>query len=122
MVPPTTGRVTFAAVSGDTTAPVTQVRAPSSVTEESVRESGVPVDVRSNEVSRVSAELIARGGARRAALTRDLRFAGREYPLRLRLSRAGLRALEVFDAYTLRIRVSDHAGNRRTVQRRVVIR
>ena len=116
------GEVTFTPIATDRDRPVLRVRAPSSAVEESVRESGVRVHVRSNEPARARVELIARGGARHAVLSRDLRRAGRSYPLRLRLGRTGRRAIDPFDVYTLRTRVTDRAGNRTTVSRRVVIR
>ena len=116
------GKVTFLPVPTDRDRPVLRVRAPLSAVEESVRESGVRVHVRSNEPARARVELIARGGARHAVASRQLTWAGRDYPIRLRLTRAGLRALDPFDLYTLRIRVTDRAGNRTTVARRVVIR
>jgi hypothetical protein len=116
------GKVRFTPIATDRDRPVLRVRAPSSVVEESVRESGLRVHVRSNEPARARVELIARGGARHALLSRDLPKAGRSYPLRLRLSRAGRRALDPLDVYTLKTRVTDRAGNRTTVSRRVVIR
>lgn len=116
------GAVTFLPVPTDRDRPVLRVRAPLSAVEESVRESGVQVHVRSNEPARARVQLIARGGARHAVASRQLTWAGRDYPIRLRLTRPGLRALDPFDVYTLRIRATDRAGNRTTVARRVVIR
>jgi hypothetical protein len=40
----------------------------------------------------------------------------------LRLNRAGLRALDVGKAYTLRARVTDRNGNPTTIERRILIR
>jgi hypothetical protein len=114
--------VNLRAKSSDRTPPALRVRAPASLAQESLREAGLPVVLRSNEPGRARIELIARRGARHAAVARTLRWAGRDYPVTLRLNAAGRRAVQVFDVYTLRIRVSDHAGNRRIVQRRIVIR
>jgi hypothetical protein len=116
------GKVTFKPIATDRDRPVLRVRAPSSAVEGSVRESGLQVHVRSNEPARARVALIARGGARDAVLSRDLRRAGRSYPLRLRLGRAARRAIDPLDVYKLRTRVADRAGNRTTVSRRVVIR
>jgi hypothetical protein len=116
------GAVTFTPIATDRDRPALRVRAPSSAVAESVRERGLQVHVRSNEPARARVELIARGGARHAVLSRDLRRAGRSYPLRLRLGRTGRRAIDPFDVYKLRTRVTDRAGNRTTVSRRVVIR
>lgn len=108
--------------SNDRTPPALRVRAPASLAQESLREAGLPVVLRSNEPGRARIALIARRGARHAAVARTLRWAGRDYPVTLRLNAAGRRAVQVFDVYKLRIRVSDRAGNRRTVQRRILIR
>jgi hypothetical protein len=114
--------VNLRAKANDRTPPAVRVRAPASLTVESLREAGLRVGVRSNEPGRAVIKLIARGGARHAAAARTLRWAGRNYPVALRLNAAGRRAVQIFDVYTLRIRVGDRAGNRRTVQRRIVIR
>ena len=114
--------VNVSARSNDRTPPALRVRAPASLAQESLREAGLPVVLRSNEPGRARIELIAGRGARHAAVARTLRWAGRNYPVTLRLNAAGRRAVQIFDTYTLRIRVSDRAGNRRTVQRRIVIR
>jgi hypothetical protein len=114
--------VNLLAKSNDRTRPAVRVRAPSSLAEESLRESGLPVVVRSNEPGRARIKLIARRGARHAAVARTLRWAGRGYSVKLRLNRAGRRAVQMFDVYTLRVAVADRAGNWRTVNRRVVIR
>jgi hypothetical protein len=66
--------------------------------------------------------LISQGGARHALLTRTPKWGNRDYPLMLRLNRAGLRALDVGKAYRLRVRVTDRNGNRRRIERRVAIR
>ena len=120
--PTTPWVVNLRAEANDRTPPALRVRAPASLAQESLREAGLPVGVRSDEPGRARIELIGRRGARHAAVARTLRWAGRAYPVTLRLNAAGRRAVQVFDVYTLRIRVSDHAGNRRTVQRRIVIR
>jgi hypothetical protein len=114
--------VNLRANASDRTPPALRVRAPASLTVESLREAGLRVGVRSNEPGRARIKLIARGGARHAAAARTLRWAGRNYPVALRLNAAGRRAVQVFDVYKLRIRVGDRAGNHRTVQRRIVIR
>jgi hypothetical protein len=93
-----------------------------SLTEEAVRRVGLGVVVRSNEPARARAELISKDGDRHALARRSLAWGGRAYRLRLRLSRAGRRALDEGDVYKLRVHVTDRARNRRTVQRRVVIR
>jgi hypothetical protein len=114
--------VTWSPVSSDTTPPAVQVRVAPSLVEESVRAAGVPVVVRSNEPARARVELLAQNGARHGRLTRTLKWANRDYPLMLRLNRAGRRALDVGKAYTLRVRVTDKAGNRaQTIERRLVI-
>ena len=110
------------AKSNDRTPPAVQVRAPASLTVESLRENGLRVGVRSNEPGRAVVKLIAHGSARHAAAARTLRWGGRNYPMALRLNAAGRRAVQIFDVYTLRIRVGDRAGNRRTVERRIGIR
>jgi hypothetical protein len=114
--------VNLRARSNDGRPPALRVRAPASLAQETLREAGLPVVLRSNEPGRARIELIARRGARHAAVARTLRWAGRAYPVTLRLNAAGRRAVQVFDVYTLRIRVKDRAGNRTTVARRVVIR
>jgi hypothetical protein len=114
--------VNLSAKANDRTPPALRVRAPASLTVESLREAGLRVGVRSNEPGRARIELIARGSARHAVAARTLRWGGRNYPVALRLNAAGRRAVQLFDVYTLRIRVGDRAGNRRTVQRRIVIR
>jgi hypothetical protein len=116
------GKVTFRPTATDRDRPLLRVRAPMRAAAESVRENGLRVHVRSNEPARARVALIAPGGARHALLSRDLRRAGRRYPLRLHLGRAGRRAIDRFDVYKLRTRVTDRAGNRTTVSRRVVIR
>jgi hypothetical protein len=114
--------VNLRAKASDSTPPALRVRAPASLTVESLRETGLRVGVRSNEPGRARIELIARRGARHAAAARTLRWAGRNYPVALRLDAAGRRAVQVFDVYRLRVRVGDRAGNLRTVERRVVVR
>jgi hypothetical protein len=114
--------VNLRAKANDRTPPAVQVRAPASLTVESLREDGLRVRVRSNEPGRAMIKLIARGSARHAAAARTLRWAGRNYPVALRLNAAGRRAAQIFDLYTLRIRVSDRAGNSRIVQRRIGVR
>ena len=120
--PTTPWVVNLRAEANDRTPPAVQVRAPASLTVESLREAGLPVGVRSNEPGRAVIKLIARGSARHAAAARTLQWAGRNYPVALRLNAAGRRGAQIFDVYTLRIRVGDRAGNRRTLQRRIVIR
>jgi hypothetical protein len=114
--------VNLLAKSNDRARPAVRVRAPSRLAEESLRKRGLPVVVRSNEPGRARIKLIARRGARHAAVARTLRRGGRDYPVTLRLNRAGRRAVQVFDVYKLRVAVADRAGNRRTVNRRVVVR
>jgi hypothetical protein len=113
---------TWSPVSGDTTPPAVQVRVAPSLVEESVRAEGVPVVVRSNEPARARVELLAKNGARHALLTRTLKWGNRDYPLMLRLNRAGLRALDVGKPYRLRVRVTDRHGNPRTIERHIAIR
>jgi hypothetical protein len=114
---------TWSPVSSDTTPPALQVQVAPSLVEESVRAAGVPVVVRSNEPARARVELLAQNGARHGLLTRTLKWGGRAYPLTLRLSRAGLRDLDVGRLYTLRVQITDYAGNRaQPVERRVLIR
>jgi hypothetical protein len=114
--------VTYSPVSSDTTPPTVQVQVAPSLVEESVRTAGVPVVVRSNEPARARVELLAQNGARHALLTRTLKWGNRDYPLMLRLNRAGLRALDVGKAYRLRARVTDRHGNLSTIERRILIR
>jgi hypothetical protein len=114
--------VTFSPVSSDTTPPAVQVQVAPSLVEESVRAAGVPVVVRSNEPARARVELLAASGARHGLLVRTLEWGNREYPLKVRLNRAGLRALDVGRLYRLRVRVTDYAGNQTTVERRIFIR
>jgi hypothetical protein len=114
---------TFAMSSADGTPPLVQVRVASSLVEESLRATGVPVLVRSNEPARARVELIAQNNARHGLLARTLRWGNRGYPLMLRLSRVGLRALDVGSLYRLRVRVTDRIGNRApTIERRILIR
>jgi hypothetical protein len=88
-----------------------------------VRAAGVPVVVRSNEPARARVELLAQDGARHALLVRTLKWGNRDYPLMLRLNRAGLRALDVGNLYRLRVQVTDRKGNRaQTIERRILIR
>jgi hypothetical protein len=114
--------VNFLPRSNDRTPPAVQVRAPLSLAEETLREDGLRVDLRSNEPGRARIELIARRGARHAVVAQTLRWGGRDYPVTLRLNAAGRRAVQIFDVYTLRVAVADSAGNRRTLERRVIIR
>jgi hypothetical protein len=114
--------VTFTPWSDDATPPVVQVRVAPSLVEESVRAAGVPVVVRSNEPARARVELIARSNARHGLLARTLKWGNRDYPLMVRLNRAGLRALDVGKVYRLRVQVTDLHGNRSTVERRIFIR
>ena len=114
---------TFGMRSSDTTPPAVQVQMAPSLVEESVRAAGVPVVVHSNEPARARVELLAQSGARHGLLVRTLEWGNRDYPLTLRLNRAGLRALDVGKAYRLRVRVTDYAGNRAaTIERRIFIR
>jgi hypothetical protein len=115
--------VTFYPSSDDATPPAVQVQVAPSLVEESVRAAGVPVVVRSNEPARARVELLAQNGARHALLTRTLRWGNRDYPITLRLNRAGLHALGIGKLYRLRVQVTDHAGNRaQPVERRILIR
>jgi hypothetical protein len=115
--------VTFTPWRDDSTPPVVQVRVAPSLVGESVRAAGVPVVVRSNEPARARVELIAQNGARHGLLVRKLKWGNRDYPLMLRLNRAGLRALDVGKLYRLRVQVTDYAGNRaQTIERRIAIR
>jgi hypothetical protein len=115
--------VTFGPVSDDATPPAVQVQAAPILVEESVRAAGVPVVVRSNEPARARVELLAQDGARHALLVRTLKWGNRDYPLMLRLNRAGLRALDVGNLYRLRVQVTDRKGNRaQTIERRILIR
>jgi hypothetical protein len=115
--------VTFTPWRDDATAPVVQVRVARSLVEESVRAAGVPVVVRSNEPARARVELIAQNGARHGLLARTLKWDNRDYPLMVRLNRAGLRVLDVGRLYRLRVWVTDYAGNRaRPIERRIFIR
>ena len=114
--------VTFGPGSDDATPPVVQVRVAPSLLEESVRAAGVPVVVRSNEPARARVELLAQSGARHALLVRPLKWGNRDYPLMLRLNRAGLRALDVGRLYRLRVQVTDRKGNRAQTIERIFIR
>jgi hypothetical protein len=114
---------TWSPVSSDTTPPAVQVRVAPSLVEESVRAAGIPVVVRSNEPAGARVELLAQNGSRHALLLRRLKWGNRDYPLMLRLNRAGLGALDVGKAYRLRLQVTDYAGNRaQTIERRVLLR
>jgi hypothetical protein len=114
---------TFGMASGDMTPPAVQVQVARSLVEESVRAAGVPVVVRSNEPARARVELLAQNGSRHALLLRRLKWGNRDYPLLLRLNRAGLRALDVGRLYRLRVQVTDRKGNRaQTIERRIFIR
>ena len=74
-------------------------------------------------VRRARVELLAQNGARQGLLVRTLKWGNRDYPLLLRLNRAGLRALDVGKAYRLRVQVTDRKGNRaQTIERRIFIR
>jgi hypothetical protein len=109
---------TFSPVSGDITPPVVQVQVAPSLVEESVWAAGLPVVVRSNEPARARVELIAENGARHGLLARTLKWANRDYPLIVRLNRAGLRARDVGSLYRLRVQVTDRRGNRaQTIER-----
>jgi hypothetical protein len=113
--------VTFLMRSGDAQPPAVQVRVPRRIADESARKTGLPVVVRSNKPARARAMLISKDGDRHALAKRRLVWANRGYRLTLRLSQAGRRPLDVGDHYKLRVRVTDRAGNRRTVKRRIVI-
>ena len=114
--------VNLLAEANDRTPPAVRVRAPASLAEESLRKPGLPVGVRSNEPGRARIKLIARAARAMRRSPERCGGAGRDYRVKLRLNAAGRRAVQIFDVYTLRIRVGDRAGNRRTVQRRIVIR